>query len=395
MPVSNSSNIVHLRRRAPRADTRVVLFAVAGGRCEFDNCNRYLLQHHVTHRAGNFAEMAHIVAFSPDGPRGESDLSTAERNDISNLMILCPICHKLVDDNPQLYPVNTLKEFKRDHEVRIHMLTEAKADKQIVPLVLKGTIGDSPVAIPVPDMQAAVAPFYLDPRDVDEIDFTAGAELRTEAYWKAGAEIIGERVFRFYERLRQGDRTNISVFALAPIPFLVFLGSCLSNKYPTALFQRHRDSEDWKWKEDEDPVEYDCRVVRSGIDVRRVALLLSLSGSIPECDYAGRLDATFTVYEIVPRGTTPSFEHMRVRASLEAFRSRYRDTLQRIVSRHEGAREIHVFPALPAPAAVAAGLDWMRKTHPGLVIYDKGGARGFEKALEIRAPEAQRNPQGP
>ena len=394
MPESKRSHIVHLRRRQPTADIRVFLFTVAGGRCEFDNCNRYLLQHHVTHLHGTFAEMAHIVAFSSSGPRGESELSSDERNDISNLMLLCPTCHKLIDDNAELYTVDTLKEFKRYHEARIHMLTEAKADKQTVPLVLKGTIGDSPVAIPVADMQAAVAPFYLAPRDVDEIDLTASAESRTEAYWQGGTETIRERVLRFFERLRRGNGTSISVFALAPIPFLVFLGTCLSNKYPTALFQRHRDTDDWKWKEDGDPVEYDCRVVIGGSDVMKVALLLSLSGSIPASDYAGHVDGRFTVYEIAPCGVAPSFEHLRVTASLEAFRSRYRDTLQRIGSKHEGVREVHIFPALPAPAAVAVGLDWMRKTHPGLVVYDKRGTAGFEKALEIADLGAQEDSEG-
>ncbi len=310
------------------------------------------------------------------------------------LMLLCPICHKHIDDHPDVYPVATLREFKQDHEARIHMQTEAKVDKQTVALVLKCTIGDSPVAISVAEMQAAVAPFYLDPREVDEIDLTATGESRTVVYWRAGADAIRERVNRFFERLRHGDRTNISIFALAPIPFLIFLGSRLSNKYPTVLFQRHRESDDWKWKEDGDVVEYDCRVVARGSDATKVALLLSMSGSILERDYATRLDSRFTVYEIAPRGVSPSLDHLRRRESLEGFRSRYRDTLQRIASNHPGADELHLFPALPAPAAVAVGLDWMRKVHPALAIYDKRGATGFERVLEIRYPEEGENREG-
>ncbi len=230
MSTPTTTNVVRLSR-SPNADTRVLLFTVAGGRCEFDNCNRYLLQHHVTHCGGNFAEMAHIVAFKPVGPRGTADLSRAELNDISNLMLLCPICHKLIDDNPDLYTVETLREFKRDHEARIHMLTEAKADKQTAAVVLKASIGDSPVAIPVSDIQAAVGPFYIDPRELDEIDLTESHESRTDVYWQRGAEVIRERVGRFYERLRKSDRTNVSVFALAPIPFLVCFGTCRCMKF--------------------------------------------------------------------------------------------------------------------------------------------------------------------
>ena len=180
--MSQPSPVVHLGRQ-PKANTRVLLFTRAGGRCEFDNCNRYLLTHHVTHRTGNFAEMAHIVAFRRAGPRGESPLTATERNDVSNLMLLCPTCHKLNDDSPDLYPVGTLQGFKKDHEARILMLTEAKADKQTAALVLKAAIGSSPVAIPLADMRSAVAPFYLDPREIRSIDLASVVEGRTEAYW--------------------------------------------------------------------------------------------------------------------------------------------------------------------------------------------------------------------
>lgn len=39
--------------------TRLLLFVRAGGRCEFDGCNDYLLQHPLTLTPGNFAQMAH------------------------------------------------------------------------------------------------------------------------------------------------------------------------------------------------------------------------------------------------------------------------------------------------------------------------------------------------
>jgi hypothetical protein len=379
-----TSKIIHLRRQ-PNADTRVALFTVAGGRCEFDNCNRYLLKHHVTHESGNFAEMAHIVAFSPGGPRGQSGLNVEDRNRIENLMLLCPTCHKLIDDNSGRFTVETLREFKRDHEARIRMLTEAKADKQTCPLVLKGTIADSPVAIPVAQMREAVVPFYLEPKDVFEICLTNQDEARTAAYWQSGCELIHSRMQIFWERFRQDSRTNISVFALGPIPFLAYLGSRLSNKTPTALFQRHRGTEDWAWKDGNGAVEYCCHVVRQGTDATKVALVLSLSGRVPDSDYAQQLDDEFTVYEIAPTGTEPGFELMPDKGSLEAFRATYRSALQTIVAAHGTAREVRVFPAVPAPAAIAIGLDWMRKTHPSLVVFDKNGAMGFEKAVVISA----------
>lgn len=45
-------------------------------------------------------EMAHIVAESPDGPRGQSPLTPTERNNYENLLLLCNVHHQLIDDQP-------------------------------------------------------------------------------------------------------------------------------------------------------------------------------------------------------------------------------------------------------------------------------------------------------
>ena len=380
--MSQPCPVVQLSRQ-PRAHTRVLLFTRAGGRCEFDNCNRYLLTHHVTHRRGNFGQMAHIVAFRQAGPRGEAPLSSTERNALSNLMLLCQQCHKLIDDNPDLYTVEALQEFKKDHEARIRMLTAAKADKQAAALVLTAVIGSSPVVIPCADMQSAIVPFYLDRREIHTIDLPSVTEARTEAYWRSSVETIRGNTQRFYASLGTTGVTNIAVFALAPIPLLVALGGCLSNKFPTSLFQRHRDTDDWRWKEDGDPVEFECRMLQQGSEPQRVALVCSLSGAVPPADYPGAVDSSFTVYEITPDGVAPSFDCLRLRESLEAFRACYRGTLQRVTRGHPGVQEIHLIPAVPAPASVAMGLDRMPKAHPPLVVYDKRGDAGFERTTVV------------
>jgi hypothetical protein len=65
----NGSSPVRQARSVAPLD-RIMLFVRACGRCEFDGCNSYLLEHHLTLTEGNFAEIAHVVAFKPDGPRG-------------------------------------------------------------------------------------------------------------------------------------------------------------------------------------------------------------------------------------------------------------------------------------------------------------------------------------
>jgi hypothetical protein len=139
---------------------RLLLFVHAGGRCEFDGCNKYLLEHHVTLSEGIFAEMAHIVAFKPDGPRGESALRPADINNISNLMLLCPPCHKHIDDNPSRYTRKTLEEYKSRHEDRIRHVTGLGPDLKTTIVQLKANIGGQAVNIPASHVTEAVAPRY-------------------------------------------------------------------------------------------------------------------------------------------------------------------------------------------------------------------------------------------
>lgn len=63
-------------------------------------------------------EMAHIVAESPNGPRGESPLTPEQRNLYQNLILLCNQHHQLIDSDAALaiYTVARLTAMKEEHE---------------------------------------------------------------------------------------------------------------------------------------------------------------------------------------------------------------------------------------------------------------------------------------
>lgn len=65
---------------------------------------------------GTLGEIAHIVAKSTNGPRGDSSLNTQERDSYSNLVLLCPNHHTEVDRQEALWPVEKLHEIKALHE---------------------------------------------------------------------------------------------------------------------------------------------------------------------------------------------------------------------------------------------------------------------------------------
>lgn len=65
------------------------LWARAGGRCQFIGCNVPVWKDVLTTRDINHGKIAHIVAFSADGPRGDPIESSKLKLDPSNLMLLC------------------------------------------------------------------------------------------------------------------------------------------------------------------------------------------------------------------------------------------------------------------------------------------------------------------
>lgn len=379
----NSAFPVALARRVPEA-VRYRLIASSAGRCEFRGCNDDLFQHRVTGTTGNYAEAAHIVAFQVGGPRGASE-RPSEINAFENLMLLCQQCHKLIDDHPAEYPIEDLREHKREHEERIYALTALGPEYRTTVIQLRSTIGGQPVDIPGTDIRAALQPRYPARIPGVLIDLTAIRREDLSFFKLARDQIRRELRPALRAELEHKQVQHYSVLALAPIPVLACLGREIGNKVTTDLFQRHRD-QSWRWREDGDVAQYDFREIRRGSDPTCVALQLAFSGHIASASLPAAVDARFTVYEITLRGQEPSVEFLRRREDLAAFRKAYRDALAAITKQHERLQELHLLPAVPAPVAIACGQEVMPKAQPALVVYDN--VKGtFVYAITINTEE--------
>ncbi len=100
------------------------LLQKSGNRCAFPDCGEVLLLEGTdTEDLVILSKVAHIVAESHDGPRGQYPLPLEERNKESNLVLLCGKHHDLVDSLPQLYTVERLRQVKEDHETLVHAAT--------------------------------------------------------------------------------------------------------------------------------------------------------------------------------------------------------------------------------------------------------------------------------
>jgi HNH endonuclease len=94
-----------------------LLFQQSGNCCAFPGCTKSLV-FPATPRDGAApsSEVAHIVANSIEGPRGDFPLPAAERDRYENLILLCEEHHHLIDAQPRTHTVERLRQIKYDHE---------------------------------------------------------------------------------------------------------------------------------------------------------------------------------------------------------------------------------------------------------------------------------------
>ncbi len=111
-----------------------ILLQRSGNRCAFPHCRRVLTaEDSPPDRAIILGEIAHIVAESPDGPRGDSPLSLTERNTYENLILLCNVHHQQIDDQPQTYTIERLQQIKHDHEAWVEKTLGKGSDDRLLP----------------------------------------------------------------------------------------------------------------------------------------------------------------------------------------------------------------------------------------------------------------------
>lgn len=363
--------------------TTLRLYVQAGGRCEFDNCNKYLLEHGPTSNPGNFAEKAHIWAFKENGPRGASPDRPSNINQLPNLMLLCKDCHHEIDvANPGSYPVEVLRKFKQDHEERIFGLTGLFKDRDTVPIVLRGLIANRKVEISDSEMQLAVAPNYLRRREKIEIDLSQLPDTADSHYWSSAKTAIDSQLDTLARiRPRDNKSIHISIFALAAIPLLAYLGSKLSDKILVDLYQRHRNPESWNWRDGPGTTEFAFRRANDG--AAGVALVINVSGMIP-VDAVTSVASDCTLYELGVTGQLPTPLVLNTREDLNRFVTAYVAALESIRAAHPGVDLVKVFPAVPAPVAILIGRHLLPKIGPKLLIFDHDRRSGtFVQTITI------------
>jgi hypothetical protein len=333
----------------------------------------------------NAAYIAHIIADQPGGPRGNPKLSELLKSDITNLMLMCDKHHRLIDrEDVPGHPVERLKAMKALHEKRIDAVTDIALDKQSHVILYGANIGaqGSPLSL----REAALGMFpERYPASQQPVLLSLGNssfEDRTPEFWQfEGMQIQNMFAQQIRPRIKSGEITHLSVFALAPQPLLMLLGSKLSDIPFADVYQRRKEPQSWTWEDG--PLSFDFTTIEpANPKTGDAALVFALSATVTDERVTSVLGSEIPIWRVsIPK---PDNDFVRSRVQGDAFRKLMRHLLDKIKATHSEKATIHVFPAMPVSLAVDFGRVLNAKSDLPLVVYDQNmKLGGFVKALSI------------
>ena len=367
---------------------RAQLWVAAGGRCEFNCCNKRLDRNVLTRQDLFLGQHAHIIGDSPNGPRGNEALSKKLAHDPANLMLLCAPCHTTIDRLAGDYDADLLHRMKQRHEDRIQRLYDIDETKDSVAIVLRHPIkGIHAPQFSDRDVQAAIltnSDFCHAPSEhVVQLDYRKRAAREgDQAYWQ---ELVKELKHDFESQMHlaslkgQTGPAHLSVFAFAPMPLNMQLGALIGNKVEASTFQWDRTAESWKFRAQR-------QLERQGISFdnippaegRDLAVAMSLSGEVkPAAVRQAVNDANFVRFGV----PNPSPALVEDADDVRHFRSRFTAFMAEV--RNQGYARMHVFPAMPLSLSIELGRQLLPHADPAIGVWDLQDRR-FVPTLQIQ-----------
>jgi SMODS-associated and fused to various effectors sensor domain len=351
----NPQGIVISRASIPDR-IRLMLWLYSGGRCQLRGCNKPLWRHEMTMHDGNFAEIAHIIGAKPAAARGGSE-SVKLQIEFSNLMLLCSSCHHDIDTNKHLFSVEELTRMKEEHEERIAHAVERTGDAHRTNiLICTIKIGDRFVPVRKDDTKDAIWPKY--PADsngivIQDEHFDANSD---KTFWQQFADTRIKNYVKshFLDTLDERKIKHLSIFAIGPMPLLMYLGKCIGDTVPANVFQSYRqEANPWKRLEDK-PYDLGFTMSKGHLKNGKIAFLkLAISDSIADSKWQEMDIKPDSVYEITVPEPSPFF--VQNKAQTDTFARIYRRLLNEIQAHHGDGCVIYLLPAIPNSFAVECG----------------------------------------
>lgn len=377
---------------------------LAGWRCQFAGCGRDLKRHGATGGRGRFSYFAHIVAASPKGPRGHSTESKRLASELSNFMLLCDECHRLVDKvNPARYTVPVLRKMREDSIAEVQRLLDTLQYPATEVIAIIGNAAGQQGQLSVDDARQALWGRQL--RCVStkpEYFFRLGGnnhQVHEATYWMSMFQSLRQEIPLLQALLNGtrhggGPRPRLAVFPLHGTSVLLLAGRLFGDNAGTHLFQPHRnlvgDGTRWEWPaEDGAAASHKFEVTQMAppaAEVTEACLVVALTSDIPPERMPAACAANGRHRLPTLRITGPTFDKacMQHPADVQLFGRAVDAAICRLQDEWHVSK-VHLFVSAPATAVVTVGQKMQARHHASFVCYEAlpGAGSAYAATIEI------------
>lgn len=347
------------------------LWAKSAGRCEFEGCGKVLYEDGLTTQKANYAYVAHIVSWTPDGPRGNNEDSARLAQDETNLMLMCNEHHHLIDhEGLQYYTVERLRKMKENRENELKMLTGLNPSQKTICISYIAKIGDVMPTITNEEIAETVLSESRYPDQPTCINIS-GSDCYVKDHENLFWENEDKHLFRaFKDRVIDYKSTygtnHMSLFALAPMPLLVRLGTLFNDIKNVDVYQCHREPKTWKWVSKDKSVDY--RIVRpKNVNGKPIIVFALSSEAIKERVIKKYNEQKHSIWIVTV--DNPENDIIKSKEDLQLFRMTVRKVFDEIHT-VTNKTDLYVFMSIPSSCAIEIGRCWMPKADMNLHLYD-------------------------
>lgn len=365
--------------------------SLAAWRCQFEGCGENLRTHVLPGTRGNFSYFAHIVASSPDGPRGNTVLSPQLANDPTNILLLCDKCHRTIDRvAPHLYSRDRLQQMRARNLTNVERCLDSLRYPEARILVLGGNVQGQTAAF---DEKLAQEAMWLrklrsDCTRPDWFARNAGhlGDTHSYAFWSSLFALLKQDIPRLQGILNGTvhDSNQGMPLAVFPAPLttsvLILSGRLLGESRSIHLFQFHRDQVggtlggQWAWRGEPPAKEkYKVKVLRPPQPGESEAtFLVYLTDSVPPEElpsslYANTEWACPTIEVSVEQPSRRVIAHPE---DLELLGLAIDNALQKLQDQWR-ASKVHLMVIAPITACVRIGQKMQARCQPSFFVYER------------------------
>uniref|UniRef100_E1TJ83 SMODS-associated and fused to various effectors domain-containing protein n=1 Tax=Burkholderia sp. (strain CCGE1003) TaxID=640512 RepID=E1TJ83_BURSG len=402
------------------SETKRKVERAAQWRCQFEGCGEDLREHPQTGADGNFSYLAHIVAASPDGPRGDTVLSAQLVDDPSNIMLMCDRCHRLIDRvSPDSFTVERLRAMRQAHVAEVNRLMEGLRFPAAQPVVIGGNIAGQYAQFDTAGIAAAMREQKLRASGPPQAFFRNAAHMGNNVadhYWASLFEQMGADLPALRRFLNGDERAGVTpesicVFPLHNTSTLVLAGRVTGEARNLSIFQYDRDAlpgspgGKWGWRgalrpaADKFRVEVDCAAAGPSVDG---TLLLYVTAAVPTAELPEPIqrDGALAMPTVRITIDNPGYSAVAHPEDLRLFGVAVGQAL-RILADEWRVQRIHVVAVAPASACFRFGQKLQARNQAAIRLYERAPAgvsgtpapRPFMPTIDISS-DAVRLPGG-